>query len=298
MMDKRENDEKPVEKFSGAMRLFEALSSVDEELLERCDERTKVVPLWKYTKVMAACACFVVLGLVTWTGSRMLLIQNDASSENAAPASINQMDTITEGAMEEAADAAEDVETDSANDADGAVMMDEAEAEAAPAEAEKSESGMQADSVGEKLQETMMDLDEARLRETEELGDYIPVDIPAGYVFESGYKNMEGDTVNSISLCWTKGMDDIHIFIEKYEASAGTVSEDYVEIFNNPMIFAESDLSLEIIEACMRSVAEQGDTDTPRGDFAILYDSGVLVRFNGQCDAESIWEMFQSIRGE
>ena len=45
------------DKYAGAVRIFQALSSVDEELLERSNPSRKILPYWRYTKVMAACAC-------------------------------------------------------------------------------------------------------------------------------------------------------------------------------------------------------------------------------------------------
>lgn len=40
---------------------------------------------------------------------------------------------------------------------------------------------------------------------------------------------------------------------------------------------------------------DAGDTDTPRGDFSILFSDGILVRFSGEGTAEQIWEMFSSM---
>ena len=45
----------------------------------------------------------------------------------------------------------------------------------------------------------------------------------------------------------------------------------------------------------MKSYDDAGDTDTPRGNFSVLYPDGVVVRFNGRGTAQEIWEMFCSM---
>ena len=40
---------------------------------------------------------------------------------------------------------------------------------------------------------------------------------------------------------------------------------------------------------------DSGDTDTPRGNFAVLYSDGVLVEFSGRGTAEEIWNMFEGL---
>lgn len=61
-----------------AMKLFEALSGVDEELLERCNqkENSKDVTVYrlfgKYGRAMAACVCLIVVGAAAWSGYRLI----------------------------------------------------------------------------------------------------------------------------------------------------------------------------------------------------------------------------------
>ncbi len=83
--------------------------------------------------------------------------------------------------------------------------------------------------------------------------------------------------------------------VRLYEIPYGeTVPEEYREVFQDP-VFAVEDLSLEVIESRMASYNDSGDTDTPRGNFRVLYPDGVLVRFNGRGTPEEIWEMFCSM---
>lgn len=318
------------EKHSGAMRIFEALSSVDEELLERCNEKAKVIPFWKYTKVMAACACLLLVCLVTWTGTQVFKGNNSTSSDCAAPESMNEMavaDAIaadTEGGGAEEADPEYDMAGDANTPAEAEeqselevkeesskVTQDSATDSLAEAE---NQHGIVWDS-GSSIAQLQESLGEEELRAVKGLGEYIPTVIPEGYVFESGYRMAEG----GLHLCWSKGMDTIMISVSVYEANeenegrivdiskpetydehryeipyASTVPEEYRQVFQNP-IFRESDFTPEAVSARMKSVADMGDTDTPRGNFAVLYDSGVIVSFNGDGDAEQIWEMFESV---
>ena len=61
---------------------------------------------------------------------------------------------------------------------------------------------------------------------------------------------------------------------------------------------AGKDFNLEIVKSRIKSYDDQGDTDTPRGNFSVLYEGGVLIRFNGRGTAEEIWEMFCSMGGQ
>lgn len=165
-------------------------------------------------------------------------------------------------------------------------------------------------------------------KQMERIGNYVPETIPAGYKFESARGSSPDNSYLDVSLCWCKGMDDIRLYITEFYAVASmpadvndsfrkrivdpaktemydehlyeipyaeTVPKEYREIFDNP-VFKESDFSLELVKARMKSIPDAGDTNTPRGRFAVLYDSGILVEFNGRGSAEEIWEMFQSIQ--
>lgn len=307
-MSMQENREK-------AMRLFEALSAVDEELLARTEEGKKVIPFRRATKVMASCACILMVGVVTWMGSRTLFPKENAASDCAAPESLNQMMTDTtadmtadaEEVLEEAA-----VEMASEGAEDEKVMEDKEVYDFVNQESLHEEDA----ASGTAVKSEMVKYDsEKELRERTNLGEYIPTMIPEGYLFESGYESTDG----GIHLCWSKGMDTIMIDVAVYESDeesegrivditkpetydeqmyvipyASTVPEEYHQSFQNP-IFREADFTEEVVLARMKQVVDMGDTNTPRGRFSVLYENGVMVSFNGDCDAVSVWEMFESI---
>lgn len=348
---------KEEKKLNDAMRIFEALSGVDEELLVRSEEKaaTGKVVGWRFGKMhlagsLIAAACVAVVGLGIWTTTGPMFMSKDSAvSYNGVKAD------VTEGIKNEAAmpdlgieeAAPEEAEVPAAS-AEVAPMEDAGNENAGEGKQtstgitdyheEASQKDVESGSVesvepGYAIKESMTlestieecgaPLDESILiteAEAEEIpvfGEYIPSNIPSGYAWEEGRVNKDAESgeYNSLHLTWTKGMDSISIIIsvesdlakvanveetESYDVRlyeipyVETVPEEYREVFYAP-VFLREDLSLEIIEARMKSVTDAGDTDTPRGNFSVLFDNGVLVRFNGRGTAEEIWQMFQSI---
>ncbi len=170
----------------------------------------------------------------------------------------------------------------------------------------------------------LLTLEEAQ--KTETVGAFIPTVLPKGYVLESIYGRSPDTSVQELSLSWTKGMDYVSLYITDYYAIAKgpaweelnnrivdiskpetydvrlyeipygqTVPEQYRSIFDNP-VFREEDFTIELVEARMKTVEDSGDTSTPRGNFSVLYEDGVLVRFTGKATAAQVWDMFSSIQ--
>ncbi len=295
------------EHYEKAVRIFEALSSVDEELLVRSSKQRKVIPYRRATKVMAACACFALVCVVTWYGSRILMPKENYDCGGAE----NQMSPLAEETYKEEA-VVEDAVVEEPE-----MERVEYDTDMAPAVITENSSNKEELHVSGSTPIAPEEevFGEVELRAVETLGAYIPDIIPGGYVFEFGSKAEDG----SFYARWSKGMDDIVISVMWYDGDAEserrivdtsrpetydvhlyeipyaqTVPEEYREIFNAP-IFLEKDLTSEIISARIERVADAGDTDTPRGRFSVLYESGVIVSFNGDCHAESVWEMFTSI---
>lgn len=81
-----------------AVKIFEALSDVDEELLERCDQKAarkngSAYRLFqRYGRAVAAGICLMVAGAVSWGGYLLVTFEAGAdSSSNGAPAESFQM---------------------------------------------------------------------------------------------------------------------------------------------------------------------------------------------------------------
>lgn len=88
-----------------AMKLFEALSGVDEELLERCNDQKvnrKNITVhrwfWRYGRTMAACICLIVVGAAAWSGYRLVMgswgsanSSGSGQSMNTSPAELSDM---------------------------------------------------------------------------------------------------------------------------------------------------------------------------------------------------------------
>lgn len=163
---------------------------------------------------------------------------------------------------------------------------------------------------------TYVEITEAEALAHEIFGGYIPRKIPAGYVFEGAYVNGE-EEAQTLMISWTRGMDSILLNFsmpenvpatvdvsrtEYYDEHlyeiplAETVPEEYRAVFDNP-VCAWEDFCIEFVEKRMiYRGTDKGDTNTPRGNFSVLYPDGVLMYFNGRGSAEEIWQLFSHIQ--
>lgn len=329
-----------------AMRIFEALSHVDEELLARCEEPVeknfvRKRSIWYYGSAVAACLCLFICGAALVNGRVFL---NKSSGADGAVS----LDSMKEEMAVDAGEAEPREEAQSAacvSDAVGTqgdmqeaaaweneAMVTESGIAASDGTAKNSQESQKENTIGEykdaisgqqsgnAVTESCLSYDGEKItlqeaRSVAVFGEYVPDCLPSGYVLESVYREKNGETggTESISLCWTHGMDSIFWTISMADAAsisvvdisrpktydvhlyeipyADTVPQEYRQVFDNP-VFAEADFSLDIVKSRMKVISDAGDTDTPRGDFSVLYENGVLVRFNGRGDAESIYQMF------
>lgn len=97
-----------------AVKIFEALSNVDEELLERCNQKVNrktgtVYRIYqRYGRAMAACVCLIVVGAAAWGGYSLITGGSNGantSGANGAPMELYQMaqtmDAVDGGAYNE-----------------------------------------------------------------------------------------------------------------------------------------------------------------------------------------------------
>ena len=307
-------------KKKSALRIMEALSSVDQELLERCDiseakEKKTVSVFWMRTA--AACAVLIVAGILSWNGLRVT--HKDSSGGNGfsngtaeigqATGSVAQqtVESGTEDISSAEAYAEEGtVDTEIQDDAEKMVRSENREMQDLESDEQKLGSEICADYANYSV-----NLTEQEARSEGVFGAYIPEEIPGGYTFEAARSSTDG-----LNVTWTRGMDYIMIFLSAaqeenletvdvvktetydvrlYEIPYGeTVPAEYREVFDDPL-FAAEDLSLDVVSSRMKSVQDAGDTDTPRGNFSVLFPDGVVLRFNGRGTAEEIWNMLDSV---
>lgn len=330
------------ERKNSAMRIMDALSGVDEELLERCEQSGQSCdryprPLWQQARAWAAVLCLAVVGAASFGGYRLMQDgrmgsasgegENMAYSLEMVERGVEDETVREEGAVQDTAG----LERAEAQIEEGDEWEEQRQESTTEAGQNKNQSAAGTEDLDsgrgtEAAEEAWMvdsdgcpplqaqKLTETEARDTEELGSYIPTVLPKGYGFESASRNLERQEEN-LTLCWSRGMDSILLGIEKgdslpdtvdisraeaydvrlYEIPYGeTVPEEYREIFQDP-VFAIEDMSLEVIKSRVVSYDDRGDTDTPRGNFKVLYPNGVLVRFNGRGTPEEIWEMFCSM---
>lgn len=337
----RDEGHKEKRDFQGAIKIFQALSAVEEDLLEKSEASEKTIPFWIYNRVLAACLCLFVIGGAAYAGitlvnplkkdmsgaeERMGLLQEDLgdSTMEAAiqsPESVQKPSGETAGAPEavppEDAEAAGEDRVDSAQAGNGGEVKNVEEALQEKQADGIQENGVAADSMTTGENRTAVKEEEARALEG--VGMYVPTALPSGYRFEEAYQITGENGESTVTVLWVNGMDTIHISITRcteemlagialtdtskperfdvhlYEVPyADTVPEEYRVNFDNP-VFSEQDFTKEVVESRMKSYADNGDTDTPNGRFSVLYEDGILVRFNGDGSAQDIWKMFQSM---
>ncbi len=283
-MSKRE------EEYRAAERLFGAMSGVDEKLLERSEKKQKVVPFRRYGGVLVASICLCVVGGALWvTGNMPYSVRNEsadttgamqdkvvaANEQAAAVADMDTADVKTADAVE-GAGAEEDVMAEMADSDEGAVQESALNHSADTID--------KTSSTTEKQGAMAETLSEAQARETKILGSYLPVTVLDGYKFESAYCVGDTENAGSLSVCWKNGADEIWITVTTGEPAG---HGDSAVAFRN--------LTKEWIAEQMKTTENENDTDTPEGNFTVVYENGVLVKFSGRGSADSIWKMFQSI---
>lgn len=310
----------------GALRILDALSGADQDLLARCDEEGgPAIPLWRRGRMWAACLGLIAVGALAWNALRFagpseksLFTQDDAMDKiamqdagdggqlNGAPVAEVQEDAEAPaaGVSEEAPPEEHDGLTDAVKESDGQ--------EACPPDGAEEATDLEACPP-----DGAREVTEQEAREWMPLGAFIPRNLPSGYVFESARIDEEEQDV---TVCWSRGMDSIVITVSQVEADTvvladisrpetyderlyeipfgETVPAEYLQTFQDP-VFDWTDLGadtgLELMESRLLAYEDAGDTDTPRGNFSVLYPDGVLLRFNGRGTPEEIWNMFYSM---
>lgn len=268
--NKRNNDIKKTDTGMAdirAMRIMEALSGADEELLERSSRPVraraagfrrgrsgKPAPFWRYAGTWAAVLCLAAVGAASWGGYRFM--QDSGASGSGGPASADKVPLMEEASLTEAGGTEAAAEEGAAEEAmpeegaDGAVGAQQAQmdggrtekAEQEPDRENSVQSGFTeekskdtAESVTEDMASCLKDpslaYTEKEARAQEKTGSFIPAVIPQGYVFESASRNTDTEKAN-LAVCWTRGMDSIMLFIEETENPPVTVDLEKAETYD------------------------------------------------------------------
>ena len=315
----------------GALRILEAVSGVDEELLERCGMRRRK-PLWRMGRAWAACLGLLVIGAISWYGLRVIAPKGAADNADGG---------VSGGAMDEGFNTSAFAPEAAFMEEKEEAAVDDVTEETAGRGAEKfredSTDALSSDEVGGMEQQSMMsqepsdkegqmvDRNSADIARTEEdargwmpLGAYLPQDLPEGYRVGSASINLESQ---SVSMTWLRGMDHITISVSSVEPGtvetvdvsrpetydkrlyevpyAETVPREYWATVDDPVFdFSDmdSETGLELMRSRMVTYDDAGDTDTPRGIFSVLIEGDVLLHFNGRGTPEEIWDMLCSIK--
>lgn len=315
----------------GAIRIFGALSGVDEEYLAACEtvNKGKVIPFSgfggfarRYGRVFAAALCFVVLGigyLALLTAPRGKNMSNTTAfrADNAARSQEQAVAGADTGGAE-----------DGMNGRAAAEAMDEMRQEAVVTNDGEDALAELQDEMSKEMSASLVnkEMTMEQAANLEVVGAYLPDVWPArGEIIRLVGDDEAGAERVSLTWSYANQWDTFFLTVENlgeelpsyikesiadkdrpeyydenmYEIPyAETVPKEYWVVFQDP-VYEEDTFDKDCVRARLISHPEDsGDTDTPRGMFRILYRDGenyVLVRFNGRGTVDEIWDMMSSI---
>lgn len=321
-------------KRDAAMRLFGALSGVDEEYLAGCEadagktaaaagEGTagqKTVPFQrlgsfvrKYGMAVAAVLCVAVLG-VSLTGYRLGGRKAMDSTQNGRIA-LQQENAAGFAADQEyvgVPEAAEELEggsivTNGSGAADGEniddlstrlasknVLQDEHVQENAELSIEQKQALKKELMSQPSETESLMTLEQAR--EVRVVGGYLPEALP-----ESGSLNVlygtEDEGHERITLGWN--IDSENESKDWFYLVIENLGSDQSDWLNDSTVFAADRLTRENVERILvKDSANTSASGTAEGTLGVLYeDQGnyVLLTFYGEVSAKEVWKMLSSV---
>lgn len=301
------------EKRNEAIRLFGAMSGVEEEYLAACEDYKKAKPkgvivfMQKYGKGMAAVLCLAVLG------AGFVSMQQVANSDKAAvdmDFAMNAATASQECAEEPRAEAEmeeslrEELMTDGAisNSAVSGTASENKEISAEP-EMPNPESIMQESSVpakdyvdengrGDDLKGIEEEMTLEAAKELAVVGEYVPDSWPEDGVFVdvSGVRETGAE---SVKILWMDN-DMQEVFVVKVENIGKDLPEWVQEGIRQDCVVQRDEFSKEFI--VMNGKASSGNADIVETDIGVLHENSsnyVLVRFMGKGTVEQIWELLQ-----
>lgn len=304
----------------GAMRLFGALSGVDEEYLAACEKdcggrgaagSTIRVFAQKYGKIAAVLGIAVLgLGLVGLQsanssislGKFMLQNESNSMSGGAAPQDMAEaMDNMAEGIaaespervtgqqdpnlMPELANAASQLQNGQSDDLESKKQDNTDSIDKYNTDGTSSETSL--------LDDTALTL--AAARETAVVGSYLPSVLPEeGEIFWVTGETLTGQ--EQVTLCWTYP-DGKGSFLWTVRNLGEEAPDRTEKLPAGQSVLEGADMTRDDMETQIAD-ALQPDGGITDGILCICYRSDgnyILVEFQGTCDADTLWAMLGSV---
>lgn len=268
-----------------AMKLMQALSGVDEELLERSEERKtghKIVRFMnRYGKGCAACLCLIVAGAAFFS---MRGVKTDNTTESIMEMAPGLQANMTAGGTEDGAagEAAELECAETAKDEPAETMNSDMDAGEAPAwldieelvqQAERSgaeEAGMDgiAGNEGNKQQSSLESLRQSRKAE--------PL-VPDSYSYIEETLSEDGE---SRTVEWSDGGHGLWLRFTQTELTTDVCFDAEPPVYT-------------VAEDWRELITEKEDGE--RQQLALLYEDGLLVEYCGYLTSEELIVLFESL---
>lgn len=305
-----------------AVKIFEALSEVDEELLDRCNRKTvrKAGTAYglfqRYAGAMAAGICLIVMGAVSWGGYQLITGSSgsDSSGSNGAYMELSDMAQSMEAAEGDTCGwdgggGTENIVTAAgssaavAEDTNGAADSVTTSLEAAKSESTQEllsgtpakeqtslESGnTEIDPYG-KLREQETALSDSREEvsweeacATEPFSSYLPTVIPASYEAFSARRSTSPEQWDNLIFKWTDGEHILSLNM----TSGEVVTREDIERWDGVNEFVTEDFRKDRMP------------DPPAGEplaFTLYYMDGMKIEFQGYLTSDEMWEVVESIK--
>jgi hypothetical protein len=312
-----------LEKREAAMRLFGALSGVDEEYLAACEgEKTagtsvpSKVALFarRHGRAVAAVLCLAVLG-AGYLGVRMTgkdagatqSMQSGSTAMNGAGVEMLAQEAAEEENAEETGKTAKEAAADN-----GAVQTQG-----------DSEDALTTDQSIDSQALKYVEMTEEQAAQLAVVGAFMPTHLPVDgkptsltgcdtpgqekIRLEWAYANTWDSFFVTISNLGTMVPDWVQESLadvskpETYDENlyeipySETVPQEYWSVFQTP-VFEAKDFTRDCVKArLVANAGDSGDTDTLRGNFGVLYQTAdgnyVLMRFNGRGSVDEVWNL-------
>lgn len=282
-----------------ALRLMEALSSVDEELIDRSESADnsgagKVVSptpgkrskIYVFTKYLAACAVFMAVCV----GGFGLYVSKTWRAGSAAPttdtaAYVNGMGGTTAGMQDTVMEAVTDY-TDSGE------MKSEGECEGISSGADISNSVNKSDnadnSTGAESREN--NLEYALEDDGPETVEHISEAIPEGFAEDEYYSAYTAESDNIQRFRWVR--DDEHICVSFYGYEPGTDVNTDIEYKYADIKYQYKDIDLEVIE---RNIEYEEDVASFEACIIFADGSSAYMDIRAKLTPEQISDIIKSM---